>query len=54
MGWPGLGQLTFSAVDTRDIPLLLGATLVAAAAVMAGNLAADILQRLNNPRLQND
>jgi len=28
-------------------------TLTAAAAVMAGNLAADILQRLNNPRLRN-
>ena len=54
MGWPGLGQLTISAVETRDIPLLLGVTLVAAAAVMAGNLAADILQRLNNPRLRNN
>src|SRR5215831_2762644 len=52
MGWPGLGQLTVSAVETRDIPLLLGVTLAAATAVMAGNLAADILQRLNNPRLR--
>lgn len=52
MGWPGLGHLTISAVETRDIPLLLGATMVAVAAVMAGNLAADILQRLNNPRLR--
>jgi len=52
MGWPGLGQLTVSAVETRDIPLLLGATVVAAAAVMVGNLAADILQRLNNTRLR--
>jgi peptide/nickel transport system permease protein len=24
MGWPGLGQLTVSAVETRDTPLLLG------------------------------
>src|SRR5262245_11127158 len=54
MGWPGLGQLIVSAVETRDIPLLLGVTLAAAAAVMAGNLAADILQRLNNPRLRKD
>ena len=53
LGWPGLGQLTVSAVQTRDIPLLLGATLTAAAAVMGGNLAADILQRLNNPLLRN-
>jgi peptide/nickel transport system permease protein len=54
LGWPGLGQLTVSAVETRDIPLLLGVTLTAAASVMAGNLAADILQRLNNPRLRTD
>jgi len=54
LGWPGLGQLTVSAVETRDIPLLLGVTLTAAAAVLAGNLAADILQRLNNPRLRNN
>jgi peptide/nickel transport system permease protein len=52
MGWPGLGQLTVSAVETRDIPLLLGVTMVATAAVMVGNLAADILQCLNNPRLR--
>jgi peptide/nickel transport system permease protein len=52
MGWPGLGQLTVSAVETRDTPLLLGVTLTAAMAVMAGNLAGDILQRLNNPRLR--
>jgi peptide/nickel transport system permease protein len=52
MGWPGLGQLTVSAVETRDVPLLLGVTLAASASVMAGNLAADILQRLNNPRLR--
>ena len=52
IGWPGLGQLTISAVETRDIPLLLGSTMVSATAVMAGNLAADILQRLNNPRLR--
>jgi peptide/nickel transport system permease protein len=52
MGWPGLGQLTVSAVETRDTPLLLGVTLAAAVAVMAGNLAGDILQRVNNPRLR--
>lgn len=52
MEWPGLGRLGVEAVGTRDMPLLLGVTLVAAAAVMAGNLMADVLQRLNNPRLR--
>src|SRR5882672_2637249 len=52
MGWPGLGQLTVSAVETRDIPLLLGVTRAGGAWGLAGNLAGDILQRLNNPRLR--
>ncbi len=52
LGWPGLGQLSVMAVGNRDIPLLLGVTLVGSAAVIAGNLVADILQRLNNPRLR--
>jgi len=52
MGWRGLGQLGVEAVGTRDIPLLLGVALAASAAVMAGNLLADVLQRLNNPRLR--
>ncbi|MGH9936727.1 MAG: ABC transporter permease [Blastocatellia bacterium] len=52
MGWPGLGQLSVEAVGTRDVPLLLGVTMVASAAVMAGSLVADVLQRLNNPRLR--
>lgn len=52
LGWPGLGELTVMAVGRRDIPLLLGVALVASAAVIAGNLVADVLQRLNNPQLR--
>jgi peptide/nickel transport system permease protein len=52
MGWPGLGQLSVTAVQSRDAPLLLGVVLVASAAVLAGNLVADILLRLNDPRLR--
>lgn len=54
MGWPGLGQLSVTAVQSRDVPLLLGVTLVAAAAVLIGNLLADILLHLNDPRLASD
>src|SRR5262249_50463643 len=52
MGWRGLGDLCIDAVSSRDIPLVLGVTMVAAAAVLLGNLVADILSRLNNPRLR--
>jgi len=51
LGWPGLGQLSVIAVRNRDAPLLMGVVMVTATAVLAGNLAADILLRLNDPRL---
>lgn len=52
LGWPGLGQLSVIAVRSRDVPLLMGVVLVSAAAVLAGNLLADILLRLHDPRLR--
>lgn len=51
LGWPGLGQLSVIAVRNRDAPLLMGVVMVTATAVLAGNLVADILLRLNDPRL---
>ncbi|HVG33381.1 MAG TPA: ABC transporter permease [Pyrinomonadaceae bacterium] len=51
LGWPGLGQLSVIAVRNRDAPLLMGVMLVTATAVLVGNLVADILLRLNDPRL---
>jgi peptide/nickel transport system permease protein len=52
LDWPGLGQLSVTAVVNRDVPLLMGIVLVTAAAVLVGNLLADILLRLNDPRLR--
>ena len=34
----------------RDIPLILGATLIATAAVIIGNLVADVLYAVVDPR----
>lgn len=50
MGWPGLGELSVIAVLSRDVPLLMGVALVTATMVLAFNLLADILFRLNDPR----
>ena len=52
LGWPGLGALSVSAVRYRDVPLLMGVVMITATAVLAGNLLADILLRLNDPRLR--
>lgn len=52
LGWPGLGELSVTAVRQRDVPLLLGVVLITATAVLVGNLVADVLLRLNDPRLR--
>ncbi len=52
LGWSGLGALSVNAVRHRDVPLLMGIVMVTATAVLAGNLVADILLRLNDPRLR--
>jgi peptide/nickel transport system permease protein len=54
LGWSGLGSLSVTAVLTRDVPLLMGVVMVTATAVLIGNLCADILLRLNDPRLRLD
>jgi peptide/nickel transport system permease protein len=52
LGWQGLGQLSVLAVQSRDVPLLMGVVLITATAVLVGNLLADILLCLNDPRLR--
>jgi peptide/nickel transport system permease protein len=48
--WPGMGQVAFNAARARDIPLVLGVTLLGAAAVILGNLVADLLYAVADPR----
>lgn len=52
LGYPGIGQLSVIAVKSRDVPLLLGVVMFTATAVVIGNLIADLLLRLNDPRLR--
>jgi peptide/nickel transport system permease protein len=52
LNWQGLGQLSVMAVQSRDVPLLMGVVLITATAVLFGNLLADILLCLNDPRLR--
>lgn len=51
-GREGLGRLSVQALGSRDVPLLMGVVLVTSTAVLVGNLIADILLRLNDPRLR--
>jgi peptide/nickel transport system permease protein len=52
LGWQGIGSLSVAAVANRDVPLLMGVVVTTATAVLIGNLAADVLLRLNDPRLR--
>ena len=50
----GLGRLSVEALGGRDVPLLMGVVLVTSTAVLVGNLVADVLLRLNDPRLREE
>ena len=50
--YPGLGQAAVSAGLGSDMPLLMAVTVVSVLFVFGGNLAADILYRVVDPRLR--
>jgi peptide/nickel transport system permease protein len=50
--WPGLGRVTFDAINGRDLPVILATTTLAAALVVAGNLAADLALAAADPRVR--
>jgi peptide/nickel transport system permease protein len=50
--WPGMGRLAFEAILTRDYPLVTATALLASVVVVAGNLFADILLGIADPRLR--
>lgn len=49
--WPGLGLLTVTAVGQRDYPVLQGAFLLLAVAVVIANLVADLVYSYLDPRV---
>jgi len=51
-GWPGIGQLAWQAIQQVDIPIIMGVTLTSALAIVLGNLAADLIAPLIDPRIR--
>ena len=51
-GWPGIGQLAWLAIQRIDIPIIMGVTLVAAVAIVIGNLLADLAAPLVDPHIR--
>ena len=50
--YPGLGQAAVAAGTGSDVPLLMGITLITAALVFAGNLLANLLYGVIDPRMR--
>ncbi|MBY5540825.1 ABC transporter permease [Rhizobium leguminosarum] len=50
--WPGMGLLLVDAVQTRDYPVIMGATLVIGACVIVVNLLTDITYAVVDPRIK--
>lgn len=51
-GWPGIGQLTWQAIQAVDIPVILGAVTFTAFFIVLANLMADLAYPLLDPRVQ--
>ncbi len=50
--WPGLGQLIFQSIATRDLRVVQSSVLVIAVTFIVVNLVVDLLQLTVNPRLR--
>lgn len=50
--WPGMGRLTFEAIQSRDYVLLLGILLISSLVVIVVNILVDLLHGLLDPRIE--
>jgi peptide/nickel transport system permease protein len=52
--WPGLGRITLDAILQQDQYLVMGAVLMASLVLIIGNLIADLLLAIADPRISYD
>lgn len=50
--WPGLGRLTLQAVQAQDLYLLMASLVMGAVLLITGNLIADLLLKIADPRIR--
>jgi len=50
--WPGMGRLAVEAITQRDYPTIMGINLLAAIMVIIGNLLADVMYGVVDPRIR--
>jgi peptide/nickel transport system permease protein len=51
-GWPGLGLLTYQALDNKDEPLVMATVTMLVLMLVIGNLLADFLLAIIDPRIR--
>ena len=51
-GWPGIGQLAWQGIQQVDLPIIIGVTLVSSVAIVLGNLLADVVAPILDPRIR--
>jgi peptide/nickel transport system permease protein len=51
-GWPGIGKTTLYAIESRDYTLVMGFNMLIALLTLIGNLLADILYAVVDPRVR--
>ena len=49
--WPGMGRLFFDSLTVRDYPVLMGILVLGAVLIIVGNLIADLIYGLLDPRI---
>lgn len=54
VGWPGLGQLILDSVIRKDLYVVMGSLLIGGVTLVVGNLIADILLAVADPRIRYD
>jgi peptide/nickel transport system permease protein len=53
-GWPGVGRLLLSGVESRDYPIIIGITFMLAIVTLLANLITDVVYALVDPRIRLD
>lgn len=53
-GWPGMGTLGMSAINSRDYPMIMGFTMLSCVILIFGNLIADLLYGVADPRIKQE
>jgi peptide/nickel transport system permease protein len=50
--WPGMGRLFYDSLTKRDYPVLMGVLMLGAVLIVIGNLIADLIYGVLDPRIK--